>query len=460
MYTYQDFQNDVKNGYGYALSRAINAHKASEIYRTAIEADLYDAQRNVTISNYARMLYTASGQRVADRYASNNKICSSFFRRLNTQRMTYSLGNGVTFNVDGLKERLGVDFDTRLRDAGYYSLIHGESFLFWNVDHVHVFRATEFAPLWDETNGTLKAGIRWWQIDTNKPVVAVLYEEDGYTRFVSENGTTDFKPVDDKAAYRYTLMKAPAEDEPEIVGVENYGVLPIVPVYGSRLHQSTLIGMKESIDSYDLIRSGFANDLQDCAEIYWIIGNAGGMDESDLAQFRDRLKLQHIATVGEADGVTVTPYTQEIPSNARSAFLDRIRAGIYEDFGGLDVHAVAAGATNDHIDAAYQPLDENADDFEYQIIEAVQGLLSIIGEEDTPNFKRNRISNEKERTEMVLLAANYLDDETVLNLLPFISPDMIEGIIERKGIDDINRFQPMDDEQPEVNSDEVGLENE
>ena len=109
-----------------------------------------------------------------------------------------------------------------------------------------------------------------------------------------------------------------------------------------------------------------------------------------------------------------------------------IRAQMYEDFGALDVHTVAAGATNDHIDAAYQSMDEEADDFEYQIIECVQQILRLMGIEDIPQFKRNRISNQKEQVEMLMLAADYLDDETILNKLPFVTVDEVREILERK----------------------------
>ena len=88
--------------------------------------------------------------------------------------------------------------------------------------------------------------------------------------------------------------------------------------------------------------------------------------------------LNHIAATSSED-ITATPYTQEVPYQARQGFLQDIRAEIYEGFGGLDVHTIAAGATNDHIDAAYQPLDENADDFEKQIIECVQAIGRILG---------------------------------------------------------------------------------
>ena len=91
-----------------------------------------------------------------------------------------------------------------------------------------------------------------------------------------------------------------------------------------------------------------------------------------------------------------------------------------------------AGATNDHIDAAYQPMDEEADDFEYQVIEFIQQLLTLLGIEDVPIFKRNRISNQKEQVEMVAMEANWLDEETILRKLPNITPDEVEQILLRK----------------------------
>ena len=121
--------------------------------------------------------------------------------------------------------------------------------------------------------------------------------------------------------------------------------------------------------------------------------------------------------------------------------MDDIRAGIYEDFGGLDVHQVQANSTNDHLEAAYQPMDENADDFEYQCIEFVQQILVIAGlEKDTPIFKRNRISNQREQVDMVIAEADYLDTETVLNKLPNITPDEVKEILARKDKEDRDRF--------------------
>lgn len=130
-----------------------------------------------------------------------------------------------------------------------------------------------------------------------------------------------------------------------------------------------------------------------------------------------------------------------MPYQSRKEFLEEIRHGIFEDFGGLDVYGIsAANQTATAIESAYQPMDENADDFEYQLITGVQMLLNILGIEDTPIFKRNRVSNQKEQTEMILMASQYLDDETILKKLPFLTPDEIDGILDRKAAEDTERL--------------------
>ena len=434
MLTYQDFvRAEDRAGF---IGRAVRHHMASEVYRTAVEADLYDRQRNVTINNYVRLIQERARNPMADITAANNRLASNFFNRLNTQRCAYLLGNGVSFANRGgdTKARLGSKFDIDLFDWAYRALIHGVAFGFWNADRLYVFPVTEFAPLWDEETGALRAGIRFWRLSPDKPMTAVLYTEDGYAVYRSgEDGALALAEAEQPYLRRVNRSRAGGE---EVVGADGYGALPIVPMWGSRRRQSTLIGMKEKIDSFDLIQSGFANDLTDCAQIYWLIENCGGMTEADLREFLDNLRLHHVAKVdGQAfDGTarsSLSPYVQDVPYEGRQAYLDGIRASIYEDFGGLDVHAISAGSTNDHIDAAYQPLDEEADQFEIQVIEAVQRVLELMGIEDMPLFKRNRVSNLRETIEAVMLEANVLDRETVLELLPNVTVDMRAGILER-----------------------------
>ena len=452
MLTYQDFvEAGDANREGFVLE-AIERHKSGEAYRMARMADAYDRQQNTTINKYVQKMFDLTGSKLVDFTASNNKIASNFFHRLNTQRTMYSLGQGVSFidvdevgKEDTTKEKLGKHFDHDLRTLAYDALIHGVCFGFWNLDRLFVFPLTEFCPLWDEYDGTLKAGIRFWRIDQSRPMQAVLYEADGYTRFQSRqdaNGTANerLEAVDEKRPYIEKTSYTPADGIEQVIGGENYSALPVVPMWGSKLHQSTLVGMRQAIDSYDLIRSGFANDLTDCAQIYWLVSNAGGMGDADLQKFLDRLKINHVALVDSDDGGNAQAYTQEIPYAARKEYLQMIRDGIYEDFGALDVHTVAAGATNDHIDAAYQSMDEEASDFEYQVSEFIQRLLGLMGVEDAPVFKRTRISNQKEQVDMVVAEAQWLDQETILRKLPNIAPGEVQAIMDRLDAEDEERM--------------------
>jgi hypothetical protein len=89
-------------------------------------------------------------------------------------------------------------------------------------------------------------------------------------------------------------------------------------------------------------------------------------------------------------------------------------------------------------------MDENADDFEYQIIESITKMLALLGIEDAPQFKRNRIANIREEVDMVLSEANYLDDETVLELLPNITPEMVEEILNRRDANALANLSDME----------------
>lgn len=428
MLTFQDFERDGAS----LIPRIIQEHQSSDLYKTAMTANEYDHQKNTTIYNYVQTLFSLTGAAIVDYTATNSRIASNFFRRLNTQRCTYSLGNGVTFQKDEggtKKQRLGVKFDTDLKACAYKALIHGVAFGFWDYNKLYTFPVTEFAPLWDENTGALRAGVRFWRLDPNKPVTVSLYEEDGYTVFQGK----DYSSIDEtqaKRGYKQIVRKNKADGE-MIAGYENYGPLPIVPFWGSDLHQSTLVGLQQAIDSFDLIQSGFANDLSDCTQVYWLLENYNGMTDDDVKRLRDRLRFTHIASVDTMQGGKITPYTVEIPFEARKASLEHIRHGIYEGFGALDVQDISSAAkTATEIKAAYQPMDEEADNFEYQCIEFVQQICALAGISDVvPVFKRNKNSNETEQTEMIISAAEYLDRETILKKLPFVTVDEVKTIL-------------------------------
>lgn len=434
MLTYQDYEAAVQAGDAAGfIAKAIGLHVAGESYRVAVAADAYDRQRNLTVNNYTKFIAEHAGDKLVDITAANNRIPSNFFHQLNVQRCAYLLGNGVSFTGGGgTKAKLGARFDRDFYELARLALIHGECFALWSGDRLNLFPITQFVPFYDARTGALRAGARFWRLDGARPMRVVLYAEDGVTDYAAAGDAGTLVEVEPKRPY-ITRGIATAAGGFEATGAENYPALPIVHMYGSGLHQSTLCGMRSQIDAYDLIQSGFANDLMDCAQIYWIIENCGGMRREDLQEFLHRLNRDHVAVADTrgmgAEAGSLKPYVQEVPFASRMAWLQFIRSSIYEGFGALDVHALSSGSrTATEIDAAYQPLDEAADDFENQCTDAIQQLLGILGIKDEPVYKRNRVANQYEQTRTVMLAAGLLDRETILKHLPWITVDEAEKL--------------------------------
>lgn len=471
MITYQDYEKAPdKTKF---VQTAISKYRGSTEYQKAVEEQEYMAGRNTEIMKARRLIYDMRGIPMNDFTAANFKIRNRMIHRLVTDRCSYSLGNGVSFTdhkekdivdgnqvtVDRTKEAVGDEFDQAVYQWAYWAQANGAAYLYAHIGHDRdeweytLFRKTEFLPLYDERTGALRGGIRFWSIEWGKrPICAVLYTETGYTRYETpekKNSLSSLEEVEQERPYVETVNVSDAYGE-EVTGSEPMPALPIFPLYSGPNKDSALDNLKQLIDAYDMILSGFANDLKDCAQIYWLVSGGMGMSEDDKRELLDRLILQHMAVV-DGENSSVTPYTQEVPYNARKEALNSLRDQMYENFGGFDVRMVSAGETNDHIEACYWPMDEEADAFEYQMIIAIRMILSMMGIDDTPVFVRNKVSNQKEMTEMILSAGAYLDAQTILEKLPWITVDEVDGILARTDAESHGRFGTEENEEDDLN---------
>ena len=398
-------------------------------YKIAKIADQYDRHQNVTINQFQKILYTVTGKAVPDNYSANYKLASRFFNRFVVQENQFLLGNGVSWEKEDTKARIGEDFDNRIQELGKDALVHYVSFGFWNYDHLEAFNFLEFIPLFDEENGSLSAGVRYWQISPNKPLRATLYEMDGYTEYIWRNGAGEVFKEKQKYVTKYVRTEA---DGTMIYDGENYPAFPIVPLYGNPHKQSELLGLQEQIDCYDLIKSGFANTVDEASLIYWTIKNAGGMDDVDMAEFVNRIRRLHVASA--TDEAYAEPHQMEAPFNSREALLNRIRADLYEDAMALDTKNIAAGAvTATQIKAAYEPLRSKASQFEYCVLDFLHGIMAIAGIDDNPTFTPDMLINQNEEIQTLVSAGEYLDQEYVTTKILTIlgDADKVKDVLAR-----------------------------
>ena len=435
----------------------IEDHKKSDVYKTAAIAEKYYAKKNVTIMAFQKMLYNMHGQQVPDMWSANYKLRTHFFRRFVTQQVQYVLSNGVTFQKRDTKDKLGKNFDTQMQKAAKKAMVDHVSFLFWNHDHVEVFCFADttkdpgFVPLYDADTGALRAGVRYWMPE-EKTTRATLYEEDGYTEYVKKDDAISV--IAEKRSYKKTVISTKADGVSGELS-ENYSAFPIVPMFANDLHESELEGHRESIDCYDYIKSGLANDIDDTSGFYWVLKNSGGMDDVDIAKFRERMHTVKAAVLDD-DNAAAEAHTLDVPIAAREKMLELLKTDLYEDFQIVNVEALSASAkTATEIRAAYQPMDDKCGDFEYCLIEAIHGILALSGIDDEPSFKWNRIANQTEETNMVMTASAVLGDEWTLKKLPFLTPEEVDEIMKEKGNIDMKRFGYTDLQEP-PQEDETG----
>ena len=441
--TYQDFLKigDDENKRKAFVSALIAEHKSSPDYRIAADAYEYFCHRNVTITEYQKLLYTVTGTAIPDNWTANYKMACRHFYRFLTQEVQYLLGNGVTWGDEATDGKVGTDtrtFDRQLQSAATAALWGKVAFGFYDLDHVEVFSYLEFAPLYDEMDGSLKAGVRYWQIDPSKPMRATLYELDGFTKYVFGSEDNLDEP---KRSYIRKVAES-AVDGREIYDEQNYPTFPIVPLWGNKEHQSEFVGLREQLDCYDLIKSGFANTVDEASIVYWTLQNAGGMTDVDLAKFVQRMKTLHAATVSE-DGAKAESHTLEAPYQSREALLDRLDKDLYRDAMALDVERIANGAvTATQITAAYEALNSKCDAFEYQVLDFVQGILAVAGIDDEATFTRSVMVNQSEMITTVVQAAAYLpEDYVTTKILEILGDgDQAESILQQMAADELDRY--------------------
>lgn len=460
MKTYQDWlkvADGSENERMAFIKSLIDEHKSSTIYRQALDAENYYKGQNTTIKRYEKILFNSLGQAVPDYFSANHKLANRFFYRDVIQANSTLLGNGISWQKGKGGDALGDDFDRKIIKAGRNAQVGGVTFGFYNNKKVEVYSVLEYAPLYDEEDGALKAGCRFWQVDNSKPLRATMFELDGYSDYQWDKNNVNGMVRTPKRPYKEVIQSSQAFGD-EILRGENYPTFPVVPLWANENKQSELIPLKATIDCYDLINSGYANNIDDASLIYWTITNAGGMDDVELVQFIDKMRKLHAAQT-DADQ-TVQPVTVDVPFAGREALLDRLERQMYRDAMALDTYTIAGGAvTATQIQAAYEPLNEKLDAYEAEITDFIHRLLVVAGVDDEPTYTRSIIVNKAEEVGIVLNSAQFTDEDYVTEKVMTIlgDKDQIDTIMKRKAAIAMQRMtggQPTEGENPET--DETG----
>ena len=191
--------------------------------------------------------------------------------------------------------------------------------------------------------------------------------------------------------------------------------------------------------------SALVNNIDDGNLIYWVIKNCGGMDLDDDAKFIEQLKTTHVVHADGDEGAAVDAHTVEAPFEANEQALERLRSQLFDDFMALDINKISAGnVTATQIRSAYEPLNSKTDAFESEVTTCIQGILDILGIDDTPTYTRSKIVNVQEEVQTILTAAEYLSSEYITSKILTLlgDADKIQDELIKVQDEALSRFAP------------------
>ena len=98
------------------IQQAIMERKRSSDYQIAEKAMLYYMGENPDIAAFEKYIYDLKGIAHKDYITANSKIRNGYYPLIIDEAVSHLLANGVGFKDDSTKDKLGVNFDDKIKD--------------------------------------------------------------------------------------------------------------------------------------------------------------------------------------------------------------------------------------------------------------------------------------------------------------------------------------------------------
>lgn len=98
--------------------------------------------------------------------------------------------------------------------------------------------------------------------------------------------------------------------------------------------------------------------------------------------------------------------------------------------------------TATQIDTAYLNLDLKVDNFEPNVTDFIMRIEALAGIDDKPTYTRNKIKNQTEYIQSLLLLAQYLPPEYIVKsgLAALGDIDAVDGVLDQLDAENLGRF--------------------
>lgn len=212
--------------------------------------------------------------------------------------------------------------------------------------------------------------------------------------------------------------------------IHPFGKIPFIPFPNNNRKQGNLKKYKGLIDAFDIVVSGYVNDVMDIQEVIYILENYGGTDLNDFIKDLKRFKTVSVGDDG-IDGAKgdLRTLTIDIPVEARNSLLDFLKKQIYTAGQALSRDVTSVGnASGQTLKFFYRDLDLKVGDKEVEFTAGFRELVRVIAEyKHIPikgsigvTFTRNRISNDLETATICKDSMGIIPTELIWANHPFV----------------------------------------
>lgn len=362
---------------------------------------------------------------------ADNRVPSNFHGLLVNQKSSYLFTSPPLFDVGNkatnqrIADLLGDEYTKNCKDLCINASNAGTAWL-----HYWVTDSGEFEYAVVPTGQVIPV----WSKELKKKLIAVMrlytdITEDGKTIEVYEYWT-------DKQFWRFTREEGNDFDsEPVKTFLHDYGEVPYIMFSNNNTKTSDLANIKRLIDAYDLVYSGFLNDLEDIQEIIFVLM---GYEGEDLDDFHKKLKkYKTIKVDGSEDSKTgVSTIAIEIPTEARNIMLTWTRKAIFEQGQGIDPDPQNFGNSSGvALKYLYALLDLKSGlmetEFRLAFGRLIRAMCRHIGMEVkgiTQTWTRTGVANDLELAEIASKSVGVISQKTILRRHPWVEDPEKEEI--------------------------------
>ncbi|MDN2612997.1 phage portal protein [Apilactobacillus sp. EABW-1NA] len=389
---------------------------------------------------------------------ANNRVSSNFYQILVDQEAGYLATNDPSIDVgdDELNQKIKMVLGDSLALTMQNLIIDvsnaGVGWIHYWIDSNGNFKygivtPEQVYPIYaDNLENEVVAVERVYQVLNTDPKSSKTYntiieywDDTTCTSYVVDNNAT-FSPYN-----QFDIVDVSTNETSGVGNVFEHGLgrVPFIKFRKNMYEKPELDKVKGTIDVYDKVYNGFANDLQDIQQTLMVLKGYGGVN---LDEFMDALrtyKAIKVDTDGDVDQLQI-----EIPVEARQTMLEITKQKIFDEGQGIDPDKFMdnGALSGKAIKGLYAHLDLKATTTEKNFRQGLGALIRAIlrylnvKDWETRNVSqtwiKNAIQDELERAQALQALGPYMSEWSIARANPFV--DDVDAELEHLADEKIN----------------------